>query len=189
MAKFDSAISLILKHEGGYVNNPNDPGGATNYGISLRFLRDYPTLGDVDDDGDVDVQDIKQLTKEQASAIYKQVWWDKYQYEQYPDVTIATKVFDFAINMGAVRAHKLLQQALNKTYGLRLTTDGIIGPATMSIIRAIKDGADEQKFIDAYSAEAYAFYQSLVQNNPKLGVFLKGWKNRAFSIAKANSVL
>lgn len=187
MSNFDAAIRLILMHEGGWVDNPNDPGGATNFGISLRFLADHPHEGDFDGDGDVDAEDIKNMSIKDATKVYKQFWWDKYNYGSIPDQTIATKVFDFSVNMGASRAHKILQQALNAAFGLKLTVDGVLGPASYTILAAVADG-DEQKLITAYCDQAWAFYQELMVNNPKLAVFKNGWKNRAYSISIANSV-
>ena len=186
MASFDSAIKIILKHEGGYVNNPNDPGGATNYGISLRFIKDYPNYGDFDQDGDVDVNDIRKMTINQASMIYKIFWWDKFKYGQIADQTIATKIFDFSVNMGATRAHILLQEALNNAFDLRLECDGKLGPKTFHVLNAVLDGDEEQQLITAYCEAAWGFYQRLIAKNPKLKVFTKGWRNRAFDIDTAN---
>lgn len=188
MSDFNNAIQLVLQHEGGWVDNSNDPGGATNYGISLRFLADHPHEGDFDGDGDVDAEDIKNMTRDQAIGIYKEFWWDKYGYGQIPDQTIATKVFDFSVNMGASRAHKILQTALNNAYSLKLTVDGSLGPASYSVLAAIKDGDDEQRLITALCDAAWAFYQGLIAGNPKLQVFANGWKNRAYSISVANSI-
>lgn len=188
MSTFDKAIGIILKHEGGYVNHPSDPGGVTNYGISLRFLADYPNIGDFDHDGDVDAEDIRIMTINDASQIYRTAWWDKFKYELISDQTIATKVFDYSVNMGAKRAHILLQRALNRAYGLKLAEDGVIGPNTRNVINSAVDGSGEQTLIDAYSQVAWEFYQGLITANPKLGAFAKGWKNRAFSISVANSI-
>lgn len=188
MADFDSAIRLILRHEGGWVNNPNDPGGATNFGISLRFLADHPDDGDFDGDGDVDAEDIRNMTIDDAKDIYRKFWWDKYGYGRIADQTIATKVFDFAVNMGAKRAHMLLQQAMNSAFGLRLSVDGVLGNASYGTLNAIADGDDEQVLINAFCNEAWAYYQRLIVNNPRLGVFKNGWKNRAYSINVANSI-
>lgn len=188
MANFEKAIDVILRHEGGYVDNPNDPGGATNFGISLRFIADYPDYGDVNHDGKVDAKDIRQMTVENAKDIYRHFWWDKYGYGRIVDQTIATKVFDFSVNMGASRAHKLLQQAMNKAFGLRLVVDGILGNASYGTLNAITDGKEEQQLLNAYSDQAWEFYQGLIKNNPKLAVFQKGWKNRAYSINTANSI-
>lgn len=188
MSEFSKAIPKILVHEGGYVNNPADPGGVTNFGISLRFLADHPEIGDFDHDGDVDAADIKNMTQDDAIAVYESQWWDKYGYSRINDQTIATKVFDFSVNMGAKRAHILLQTSLNKAFGLKLATDGIIGNGTLSVINSATDGQGEQQLLDAYCNEAWAFYQRLIDNKPSLGVFAKGWKNRAFEISKANQI-
>jgi len=187
MANFEKAIVVLLKHEGGYVNNPNDPGGATNYGVSLRFLKDYPELGDIDKDGDVDIQDIKNMKIADAKKIYQKIWWDKNKYGNIVDDTIATKVFDAAVNMGTSQAHKLLQTALNKAFGMRLTVDGIVGPATMGVINACADDK-EQILLTAFCDEMWGFYQRIIARNPKLKVFENGWKNRAYSLCKANSI-
>lgn len=187
MAVFEKAIGVLLQHEGGYVNNPNDPGGATNYGISLRFLADHPEDGDFDNDGDVDIADIKNMTVRQAMAIYHKFWWAKYRYGSINDQTIATKVLDLSVNMGAPRAHMLLQQALNKAFGLNLRVDGVLGPATFGVLNAIEDDK-EQCLLNAYCDEAWNFYQQIIAKRPSLGVFKKGWYNRAYSLHVANSV-
>ena len=187
MAKFEKAIPVILKHEGGYVNHKSDPGGATNFGISLRFLKDHPNDGDFDMDGDVDTEDIKNMTLRDAMTVYHKHWWAKYKYGNINDQTIATKVLDFSVNMGAKRAHILLQQALNKAFGLRLTVDGIVGPATFGVINGIEED-DEQRLLNAYCDEAWGFYQRLIANKPSLAVFKRGWYNRAYSLKAANSI-
>ncbi len=189
MASFDRAIPLILLHEGGLVNHPADPGGITNYGISLRFLKDYPHVGDFDGDGDVDHEDIKNMSVEDAKRIYKMFWWDKYKYSNIIDQTIATKVFDLSVNMGASRAHKLLQTAANKAFSLNLTVDGVLGNASFSTLNAIADGDEEQALITEYCNQAWGFYQSIIANKPSQKVFEKGWRNRAYSIRIANSVV
>ena len=186
MENFDVAIGVILKHEGGYVNHPNDNGGPTNYGLSLRFLVDYPELADFNGDGKVDIQDIKIMTREQAEQIYYELWWRKYRYDQFDDLTIAIKAFDFAINMGANRAHRLLQQAVNDAFNTNLVADGIIGPATVRAINSRSSKDDRQRLINAYSDRAWSFYQSIARNNPSQNVFLKGWKNRAYSINRVD---
>lgn len=188
MSDFEEAVSLVLRHEGNYVDHPNDPGGATSFGVSLRFLADHPDDGDFDGDGDVDKEDIMNMTLDDAKSIYKKHWWDKYGYWKIPDQTIATKVFDFSVNMGAKRAHVLLQEAMNNAFGLNLTIDGALGPASYQVLCSILDGDQEQQLIDAYCDAAWGFYQRLIENNSKLAVFKKGWKNRAYSINLANSV-
>ena len=188
MSTFEKAIPIVLAHEGGYVNHPSDPGGATSFGISLRFLADYPDLGDFDHDGDVDINDIKLMTREDAVEIYRTAWWDKFGYERIEDQTIATKVFDLSVNMGAKRAHILLQVALNRAFGLQIAAEGNLGPITVGAINSAVDGDGEQVLLDAYCDEAWGFYQRLVQKKPSSAVFLKGWKNRAFHLGRANEL-
>jgi lysozyme family protein len=91
MADFDTAINLVLKHEGGYVNNPDDPGGETNFGISKAV---YPSL------------DIKSLTIEEAKQIYLRDYWKPYM-EQEPNQLLANCALDCAVNMGSGVAHSL----------------------------------------------------------------------------------
>jgi lysozyme family protein len=187
MSRFEPAVEVLLKHEGGYVNNVNDSGGATNYGVSLRFLNDQGLLGDFNADGAVNIEDIKNMSIDDAKKVYKTCWWDKYKYGTIIDQTIATKVFDLSVNMGGSRAHKLLQSALNKAFALRLTVDGVLGPATISVINAVSDDK-EQLLLTAYCDEAWAFYQGLIAAKPSQQVFAKGWKNRAYSLSKANAI-
>ncbi len=190
MSTFEKAIGVILKHEGGYVNNPNDNGMATNFGVSLRFLQSQPIqVGDFDHDGDVDAEDIKNMTVQDATSIYRTFWWDKFRYSLIEDQTIATKVFDLSVNMGAVRAHKLLQTALNNQFALRLTVDGVIGNATLNCINnAFSSNSNEQLLLTAYCNEAWGFYQRLIAGNSKFQVFERGWKIRAFALIQANSI-
>lgn len=183
MASFDKAIELVLRNEGGYVDHPSDPGGKTKWGVTLRFLQDYPDY-DVDGDGTITGTDIKKMTMEDAKRIYKDLWWDKYGYGRIEDQVIATKVFDFSINMGVKQAHKLLQRALNRAFHMSLVEDGVLGPITISVINNIDDDV-EGKFVDVFSGVAWEFYQSLIAKRPSLSVFAKGWKHRAHAVTAA----
>lgn len=187
MSSFEPAVKVVLKHEGGYVNNPNDPGGATNFGISLRFLADHPEEGDFNHDGHVDAEDIRNMTPEQAMEVYKNEWWNKFNYGSIIDQTLATKVFDMSVNMGAKRAHIIVQTALNSAFGLKLSVDGVLGSATYSVINNCTDDT-EQTLMTAICDEQWGFYQRLIEQKPSLSVFAKGWKNRAYELSKANSV-
>lgn len=188
MATFENAIDVILRHEGGFVNHPNDPGGATNFGISLRFLAEHPEDGDFDGDGDVDVQDIMNMDPQQAAELYRKYWWDKYGYGRINDQTIATKIFDHSVNMGAKRAHILLQTALNKAFGLNLTVDGVLGKASFSAINMCTDGEEEQILLSAFCDEVWGFYDRLIKGNSKYKPFERGWKRRAYEMCGANEL-
>lgn len=179
MSDFDVAIKTILKHEGGYVNDKDDPGGATNYGVSLRFLiktgdldRDGFLDGDFDQDGDIDIDDIKKMSLDNAKNIYRLYWWDKYKYALINDDEVATKVFDLAVNMGATQAHKCVQRAIRAANGQTLVDDGILGNQSFAAI----NNCPSIVLLPAIRSEAAGFYRSL--NKPK---FIRGWLNRAYA--------
>lgn len=161
--RFSRAIEVILKNEGGYINDPKDLGGETKFGISKRS---YPHL------------DIKNLTREQAIQIYRQDWWQRYNYENIKDEQLAIKVFDFAINMGAIPAHRLLQESVNFISGRNLDVDGIIGPLSLN---AINQFPDQKRLLSTLQFHAARYYHSLVVVRPANGEFLVGWLNRAYS--------
>jgi lysozyme family protein len=133
MTYFDKCIQVILRNEGGYINDPNDPGGETNYGISKRS---YPDL------------DIPNLTKEQAIEIYWEHYWiPKLDYLE--DINAAVQVFDMCVNAGKYRAVRMAQKV---SFAFE---DGIFGDAT---VRAVNNCI---AFVGHYKNERIRFYQSL----------------------------
>lgn len=158
--KFNRAIATILKHEGGYVNHPNDPGGETKYGITKRT---YPHLN------------IRTLTVDDAKEIYYNDWWAKHGYENF-EFLVAEKVFDMAVNMGARRAHKLLQKAANNL-GVRpqLVVDGIIGRNTLTKVNSLNGAAVREEL----RKQQKDYYLRLIAKRPSLAVFKNGWLRRA----------
>lgn len=173
---FDEAVKIVLLHEGGFSNDKDDPGGATDYGISLRFLKDYGI--DINEDGFINLQDIKDLDEAKARDIYRKYWWDKYHYSTINSFVIAAKVFDMAVNMGGLQAHKLVQRALN-CCGYRLQDDGILGGKSFAAINEICLHGREEEFRWEIIDEQKWFYEHLVEEKPKLKKFLKGWLRRA----------
>ncbi len=159
--KFARAIKVILAHEGGYVNDPNDLGGETNFGISKRS---YPNV------------DIKNLTREQAIEIYCRDWWDRYGYGEIEDLNVATKIFDLSVNMGPSPAHKLLQRAVNWVSEANLVEDGVLGSLTLKATNQ----ADPQKVVEALRFMAARRYYELAKARPANRGFLLGWLNRAY---------
>lgn len=107
---FLAAVTLTLSHEGGYVNDPHDPGGETNYGISKRA---YPH------------EDIRHLTPERAQSLYHRDYWIAVRGDDLPPA-LAMQVFDMAVNAGVGTAIRLLQSTL------RVTIDGNLGPLTLA---------------------------------------------------------
>lgn len=176
--RYQEVITRVLKHEGGFTDHPNDPGGATKWGVSLRWLRQKEDSdiidADLDDDGDIDVDDIKSVDREDATRLYYKNWWKQNNYDNYRK-PIGEKLFDMAINMGTQQAHELLQRALN-TLGENLAEDGIIsGPNTQAAL----ENYDPQVITDALCDEQLDFYQTLVEQDEKYRAFIDGWTNRA----------
>ncbi len=178
---FDKAILITLKHEGGFVNDPVDPGGATNWGVSIRFLKgagDYDgdgwLDGDIDHDGDIDIDDIKNMTVEQAREIYRMHFWDKYDYDKIVDFTVAARLFDMTVNMGARQAGKIIQRAANNC-GQNLGVDGKVGKNTFAAINC----TNPELLMAEIRIEHANFYLRLIEKKPHLAKYKKGWLRRA----------
>jgi lysozyme family protein len=174
MADFNAFFPTLLKHEGGFVNDPADPGGATNKGVTLatfqqcaqRLLNIAPTL-----------DNLKALTDAQAGTIYKALYWDKVRGDDIALQPLADIVFDFQVNAGA-NASKLLQRVLNDLGAAPpLAVDGAIGPGTMRALAAV----DAKAVYARYKQGRKDYYTNLVNQRPSLGKFLKGWLNRVDS--------
>ena len=154
---FDKIIEKVLEHEGGYVNDPNDLGGETKYGVTKRF---YPDV------------DIKNLTIEQAKEIYKRDYWDKNRVESLPR-ELWYIFFDMCINMGRGTAVKILQRAANSK-GRNIGVDGGLGPATINAVRGI-----EVERVRAYRVK---YYVDLINSKPEQEKFYFGWFRRSLEV-------
>ena len=188
MANFKAALPFILRHEGGWVDDPDDPGGATNFGITLNvflgFGRDADLDGDgipgdldLDHDGDVDVDDLKRLTPELAVEIYRRNYW---RFDGVTHQAVATKIFDMGVNAGRKTVVTLVQKAMNEL-GASLTPDGLWGPATEACVNAVAPATMLELLCDV-SAE---HYQACVVRRPKSRKYLKGWLRRAAEVPHA----
>lgn len=159
---FERSLSLVLKHEAGFVNHPRDPGGATNKGVTIATFRRY-----VDPKGTVD--DLKRLTTAQAAKIFRKQYWDAINGDDLPD-GLDYAVFDFAVNSGPGRAAKHLQTALG------VVPDGKIGPVTIAAARdAFKAGA-----ISKLCSSRMVFLKGL-KTWPTFG---KGWTRRVDEVKR-----
>lgn len=194
MSNFSKAIKNTLKFEGGLVNNPNDPGGVTNFGISLRWAvsemkaagDDLSDLLDVDDDGDMDADDIRALDEVTATQIYRVGFWDRYKYDNIVAHPVSEKIFDMTVNMGPRQSHRNLQRAL-RSVGEMVVDDGIMGPRT----RSSTNRAHSACLVAAMRSEQAGFYRMLIARNnslrkegihvPDFRVFKDGWLRRAYS--------
>ncbi len=157
MKNFNEIIEHVLKHEGGYVNDPKDLGGETKYGITKRF---YPDL------------DIKNLTIEQATEIYKKDYWDKNKVESLPQ-NLWHIYFDMCVNMGKRTAVKVLQRAaVNR--GRDIEVDGGLGPATIGALKGVE--------LDRVRAFRVKYYVDLITARPEQEKFYLGWFRRATEV-------
>lgn len=182
MSQLELALPTIWLHEGRYSNHASDPGGRTNFGISLRFLLKTGDLdndswldGDINHDGIIDAHDIRALTEEKATTLYNLYWWQPNSYEKINDQDIATKVFDLAINMGAMGSHKILQRAIRSANGVHLKEDGILGSSTL---QAAND-CHPPLLLAALKSEAAGYYRNIRYRGSE--DYLNGWLNRAYS--------
>lgn len=162
MATLDQALPWVLRHEGGWSDDPDDPGGATNKGITLATAQRH---------GIATADDLRQITDEKVAEIYRADYW---RFDGVDDQRVATKIFDLAVNVGLATAVHLVQDALN-TLGAGLAEDGRWGPKTEASVNAVEPG----RFIQLLSYEAAEYYRAIVAHRPTSGKFLAGWLARA----------
>ena len=156
---WDGAFQVLMDNEGGYVNDPNDSGGETKYGISKKA---YPDL------------DIPNLTIAQAMEIYRKDYWDRCKCDNIPDA-LSVAVFDFAVNSGVKTAIKKLQIALG------VKADGIIGNQTLGACNRIP----VKKVLEDYMDLRLDYLMSL----PKWKYYGNGWGARVNRVKKFCEVL
>jgi len=155
--QFIDIFPHLIKDEGGYVDDPDDFGGRTKYGISQRA---YPD------------EDIKNLTLDRARALYQKDYWQRGRCEELPR-EIRYIYFDTCVNMGIRTAVKLLQRAAG------ISDDGVFGKMTLK--------ASENVTLKRYAEERLLQYNSIIKSNPKLEKYRKGWTNRVERILTLNS--
>lgn len=166
------AIQKILKIEGGFTNNPNDAGGATNFGITKKVYEDF--IG-----REVSVDEIRNMPEGNAYQIYKENYWDAIGGDYITEFSCAYVIFDQAVNRGVSSA---LKQAC-RTVGISET-----GGVNSFVIKSINE-YDPYMFVQEYLMYSEDFYNALVAQKPTNNVFLKGWLNRVDKIrtyAEAN---
>ena len=173
------AIDRVLLHEGGLTIDDSDSGGATNLGISLRFLKMSNT--DVNNDGIVNLKDIFAINKEVAVSIYLSEFWFKNRLNMISDKEIAAKVLDMTVHIGAFEAIKILQSSVNTLYIPTITIDGVCGTETLESLDYLVKNNQKEKLLNQVRSELAQFYRDLTAKNPTNEKYIKGWLKRAFS--------
>ncbi len=181
MSDFTKCITKTLRYEGvsssseGYVDHPNDRGGATKYGISYAFVKDTGDIEFFDMNGDlkIDKRDIQLLTFDKAVETYKKYFWDVFDLDEVEENDKAFLIFDAAVNHGVKGAAKLTQRALNEC-GFGLVVDGVCGRKTKQALQV----CPKDEFIKAFQDKRTSLYKTIVDKNPSQKVFLTGWLNR-----------
>jgi len=157
---FEKCFQLVLEHEGGFVNNPKDPGGPTNLGVTQRNWEVYLNRS-------VTETEMRALTPDNVKSFYKELYWDRIKGDQLP-AGIDYAAFDLAVNSGVYKAARYLQQIAG------VADDGIIGPKSMEAILA----CDPEQTVDALCDMRLDFLKRL----PTFGTFGKGWSHRVAEV-------
>jgi lysozyme family protein len=169
MAKFEDFAGKLLRLEGGYVNHPLDKGGPTKYGVILTVWQEYGH--DKDGDGDIDAEDIKKLSEDDAHYIAKKIFWDYFLADLILNQSLAEFIVDWGYNSGRKTVAKIVQRVLN------VTVDGIVGPQTITAINR----ADQELLFNALKIERKVFLNNIIKRKPDQIVFYDGWMNRVNS--------
>ncbi|GLK65431.1 peptidoglycan-binding protein [Paracoccus kondratievae] len=180
MKTVEQIAAEIVAREGGYVNDPDDPGGATNFGVTLATLR---RLGiDKTGDGRIDAADVKALTRADANAILVEHYFRRPRLAELPQ-SVQPSVFDMYVNAGA-NAVKILQRLISQM-GFLIADDGIVGPLTITAAHQA-DAAAPDHFADAYGIARRNYYYALADTRPASRKFARtrsggkgGWIRRA----------
>lgn len=168
---------MLSELEGGYQNLTSDPGNknslgvyvGTNWGISARFYEQiigYPPT----------VQDMKNLTKEEAKNIYRIHFWDKLKASEIKSQQVANTIVDMQVNSG--RGARIAQQVLNTHFGKNLNVDGVIGPKTIQAINSVPPS----EFVDKYNDARISYYKGIGNT-----AWIRIWVNRVKKFAYQNT--
>ncbi|EHU1483072.1 glycoside hydrolase family 108 protein [Acinetobacter baumannii] len=152
---FDEVFERTIGHEGGYVNNPKDPGGETNWGITIKTARENGYIGA-----------MRYMKRDQAKEIYRKAYWERAKCAQY-NSAIGFQMFDAAVNHGIGNAIRMLQRAVG------VADDGVVGDITLGAIN--KKSLDDVLVL--FNAERLEFYAKL-KTFPEFG---RGWTRRVAS--------
>jgi len=158
-----TCLEMILHHEGGYVNHPQDPGGETNLGVTKRVYMDFGGT-----------KDMKDLVREDVEPIYKQNYWDRMRCDSVP-AGLDLCLFDFGVNAGTGRSAKYLQTMIGTT------ADGGIGPNTLKCLDEYIEENGLEATITEFQSRRQGYYESL----STFKTFGRGWTRRVEETTEA----
>lgn len=165
MANINLYFPKQQKWEGGFVNHPNDPGGATNRGVTLSTWR---ALGyDKDGDGDIDAQDIRLLSESDAKKVLKVAYWDRWKADAITNQSVAETLVEWV--WGSGKWGIIIPQRI-----LKVVQDGQVGMRTIAAVNS----ADAETLWNEIKTAKLTYIDLIIKQNPKLEVFKKGWLNR-----------
>lgn len=168
MGSFAPSLKFVLEREGGFVDDPDDPGGATNQGVTQSVYDEYRIVSGLQ------LRSVAGITDEEVKTIYRERYWLPSKGDKIPD-QLALVHFDTAVNMGVGTAARMLQTALSMT-----VVDGIIGKKTLAAAQTSGLIA-----IGRYMSLRITRYIVLVKTNAKLEKFLRGWLHRLGALLQA----
>ena len=171
MANVYKLAPWILKWEGGFVNDPADLGGATNMGVTIGA---WKSCGyDKDGDGDIDVDDLRLLTREDVvNRVLKPHYWDRWKADEIKAQSVANILVDWVWASGA-HGIKIPQRLLG------VTVDGIVGPKTLAAVNA----RNPRELFDMIKIARFDFIEDICKKRPANNKFKRGWMNRINDIA------
>lgn len=171
MANVNQLAPFILKWEGGFVNDPADLGGATNMGVTIGA---WKSCGyDKDGDGDIDVDDLRLLTREDVvNRVLKPHYWDRWKADLITSQSVANILVDWVWASGA-HGIKIPQRLLG------VTVDGIVGPKTLAAVNA----RNPRELFDMIKIARFDFIEDICRKRPANNKFKRGWMNRINDIA------
>ncbi|WP_265499954.1 holin-associated N-acetylmuramidase [Paracoccus beibuensis] len=180
MPSVEQIAREIVAREGGFVNDPDDPGGATNHGVTIGTMR---TLGmDLNGDGRIDAADVRALTRAQAERVFVEHYFRKPHLAELPEA-LQPSIFDMYVNAGG-NAVKILQRLITRM-GFKAAEDGVVGPLTVAAARDAAEAAPLH-LADAYGIARRNYYYALADQRPASRKYARtrtggkgGWITRA----------
>lgn len=169
MSKVDVLWQFIRTFEGGFVDDPDDAGGATNRGVTIATWRKQGY--DIDNDGDIDVADLKIITDDDAMNIMKRNYWDRWKADEIIDQSIANILVDWVWGSGSYGI-KIPQRMIG------VKVDGVVGPKTIDALNS----KDARTFFSEIKKERADYFERICEINSHNRKFLNGWIRRLNSI-------